>query len=201
LIIQNIKPCRKFYCKVETRNWGIWIDSPSEGYNFTLDFISIQGLHAKLWRPKVAGVPTSVISGLPLGSPETKSHLDVGPVERCKVYYKGEGDGFPQVWAVVSLVCLCCPWLILAPKVFQLCTNHLVLVLCRSVWVNEACQLFLVPSRSSSTPLYPFKVLWAKECASTPSSSGVFCLGLTFESFKELGVHHVDISYFMNYLY
>jgi len=26
-----------------------------------------------------------------------KSHLDVGPMERCKVYYKGEGGGFPQV--------------------------------------------------------------------------------------------------------
>jgi hypothetical protein len=25
-------------------------------------------------------------------------------VERHRVYYKGEGDGFPQVWAVVSLV-------------------------------------------------------------------------------------------------
>jgi hypothetical protein len=32
-------------------------------------------------------------------------HLDVGPVERSRVYYKGEGGGFPQVRAVVSLVC------------------------------------------------------------------------------------------------
>jgi hypothetical protein len=35
------------------------------------------------------------ISGLPLGSPGTKSHLDVAPVESCKVYYMGEGGGFP----------------------------------------------------------------------------------------------------------
>jgi hypothetical protein len=27
------------------------------GYNFVLDFISIRGLHTKLWGPKVAGVP------------------------------------------------------------------------------------------------------------------------------------------------
>jgi hypothetical protein len=40
----------------------------------------------------------------PLGSSETKSHLDVGLVKRHKVYYKGEGGGFPQVWAVVSIV-------------------------------------------------------------------------------------------------
>jgi hypothetical protein len=34
---------------------------------------------------------------------ETKCHLDVSLVERHKVYYKGEGGGFPQAWAVVSL--------------------------------------------------------------------------------------------------
>jgi hypothetical protein len=157
-----------------------------EGYNFSLDLISIRGLHAKLWRPKVAGVPTSAISGLPLWNLGTKSHLDVGTMERCRVYYKGEGGGFPQVWVVVSLVCPCCPWFILAPKVLQLCTNHLVLVLCRSMWVSEACQLFLVPSQSSSTPLYPSKVLWTRERALTLYSSAVFYLGLTFESLKEL---------------
>jgi len=37
------------------------------------------------------------ILGLPLGSLETKSHLDVGLVKRHKIYYKGEGGGFPQV--------------------------------------------------------------------------------------------------------
>jgi hypothetical protein len=54
--------------------------------------------------PKIVGIPTMGIPGLPLGSPETKCHLDVGLMERHKVYYKGEGDGFPQVQAVVSLV-------------------------------------------------------------------------------------------------
>ncbi len=44
------------------------------------------------------------ISGLPFGSCGTKCHLDVGLEERHKVYYKGEGGGFSQVWAVVSLV-------------------------------------------------------------------------------------------------
>jgi len=80
-------------------------------------------MHVKLWRPKVAGVPTLAISGFPLGSPGTKSHLDVGSVGRCRLYYKGEGGGFPQVWAVVSLVCSNCPWFVIAPKVFQLCSK------------------------------------------------------------------------------
>jgi len=66
-----------------------------EGYNFALDLIS--GLHTKLWGFKIARVSTLRISELPFGSPGTKCHLDVGLVERHKVYYKGEGGGFPQV--------------------------------------------------------------------------------------------------------
>jgi hypothetical protein len=87
----------------------------------------------KLWAPKVTRVTFVGISGLPLGSLGTKNHLDVAPVESCRVYYKGEGGGFPQVQAVVTLVNPSCPWLILAPKMFKLCTNHLVMVLCRSM--------------------------------------------------------------------
>jgi len=72
-------------------------------------------------------------SHLGSGSPGKNSHLDVASVESCRVYYKGEGDGFPQVRAVVSLVCPCCPWFVLAPRVLQLCTNHFVWVVCRLV--------------------------------------------------------------------
>ncbi len=57
-----------------------------------------------LWALKVAEAPSLGISRLPLWSPETKCHLDVAFVERHKVYYKGEGGGFPQVWVMVSLV-------------------------------------------------------------------------------------------------
>ncbi len=67
------------------------------------------------------------------GVPGEKSHLDVGPMQRCRVYYKREGGGFPQVRAMMNLVCPCCSWFVLAPKVLQLCTNHLVWVVCRLV--------------------------------------------------------------------
>ncbi len=87
-----------------------------KGYNFASDHIAIGGLHKKLCALKVAGVPIDAISRLPLGSPGTKSHLDVAPMERHIIYYKGEGGGFPQVRAVVSLVCPGCPWLVVAPK-------------------------------------------------------------------------------------
>jgi hypothetical protein len=129
--------------------------------------------------------------GTPTWSPETKSHLDVAPVERCRVYYNEEGGGFPHVQAVVSLVCSSCPWFVLTPKVLQLCTNHLVLVLCRSMWVIEACHFFLVPSRSSSTPLYPSTVLRAWVRAPIRCCSVFFNLRFTFESLKKLGMHHM----------
>jgi hypothetical protein len=51
-----------------------------KSYNFSLDRISIRGLLVKLWGSKVAGVPTWAISGLPLGSPGTKSPFG------CKSY-------------------------------------------------------------------------------------------------------------------
>jgi len=94
-----------------------------ENYNFVLDYIWIRGLLAKLWGSKVSRILVGGISGLPRG--------------RSRVYYKGEGGGFPQVRAMVSLVCPCCPWLVLAPKMLQLCTNHFVWVVCRPVWVNK----------------------------------------------------------------
>jgi hypothetical protein len=75
-----------------------------ESYKFALNLIPIGGLNKELWSRKVLGVQTGTISGLLLGSPGTKSHYNVGVVERHKIYYMGEGGGFPQVQAVVSLV-------------------------------------------------------------------------------------------------
>jgi hypothetical protein len=48
-----------------------------------------------------------VIGPQSYGSPKTKWHLGADPVARHIIYYKGEGDGFPQVWAMVSLVSPC----------------------------------------------------------------------------------------------
>jgi hypothetical protein len=76
----------------------------NEGDKFSLDLISIRGLHAKLWGPKVARVSTLGILRFPFGSHEKKCHLDVPLTERHKIYYKGECGGFLQVHAMVSLV-------------------------------------------------------------------------------------------------
>jgi hypothetical protein len=149
-------------------------------------------LHTKLWDPKVAGVPTLAISGLPFGSPRTKCHLDVGLMERHKVYYKGEGGGFPQVPAVVSFM---------SPSLFVVCpstksalTMHQLtcwVVLCRSMWVNKCLSFFLVPSQNSNTPLNPPKVLQAKERAPTFDYFVVFTLDSHLSLSRSLGVCHL----------
>jgi hypothetical protein len=62
-----------------------------EGYNFVSDLIWIEGMHTKLWAPKVTRVPTLGISGFPLrssdGSLGTKCHLGANLLARHKVYY------------------------------------------------------------------------------------------------------------------
>jgi hypothetical protein len=50
-----------------------------EGYNFSLDLITIEGLHKKLWSRKVARVPIMTISRLPFGSLGKKKPFRCGP--------------------------------------------------------------------------------------------------------------------------
>jgi hypothetical protein len=77
--------------------------------------------------PKVWGVQTGTVSGLHLGSPGKKSHLDVASVRSCREYYKGEGGGFPRVRAVVSLVCPSARGLSEHPKGCKMSSNQLVI--------------------------------------------------------------------------
>jgi hypothetical protein len=135
-----------------------------EGYNFALDLILIGGYS-------------------PAKSREFQpwqfwdSHFEVLGQKAIWMRASQSGVEYNIWWKVVAslesgpwwvLWIRSHPWLVLAPRVFQLCTNHFVLVLCRFVEVIEACPLFVVPSRSSSMPFYPSKVLRAKERA--PSS-------------------------------
>jgi hypothetical protein len=181
------KKCRESNCQFDSRPEKVrnWLDllgfkqhvtyrwkALNESYNFALNCTSIWGLVTKLWGSKVIIVLIGAISGL-LGK---KSHLEVWSVATTKHTIRGEGGGFPQVRVVVSLVCPCCPWLVLTPRVFQLCTNHLVWVVCKLVWVSEACQLFLVPSRSSNTPFYPSKCCELGSVPPIPPSFAVFYL-------------------------
>jgi len=89
-----------------------------ESYKFSLDLIPIRGLNRELRAPKVPGFQTGTVSGFLLESPRNKSHLDAGAVEQRREHYMGEGGGFPRVWAVVSQVSPCCPWLVPTSRVF-----------------------------------------------------------------------------------
>jgi hypothetical protein len=70
--------------------------------------------------------PTWTISGLHFGSPKNLCHLDVASTGSCKVYYMGEGGGFPRVRAVVSLVCPSARGLSQHPRVSRMLNYPLV---------------------------------------------------------------------------
>jgi uncharacterized Zn-finger protein len=97
-----------------TRRWKAF----DKSYNFGLDLVLIRVWGEELWTSKVPGLQPRIVSGLQLGSPGKKSHLDVTSAESCRVYYMGEGGGFPWVRAVVSLVCQSARGLSQHPKVF-----------------------------------------------------------------------------------
>jgi hypothetical protein len=153
----------------------------SSQWGLQLCFISIRGFHAKLWTPKVVRIPTRRILGLP------RQNDIWGLVLWPTIKYTMRGKVVPspksRPWWVLWV--RVCPWWILAPKVFQLCTNQLV-VLCRSVWVSDCLSFFLVPSQSSSTPLYPQSATNQETCPNFLLFH-YFHLRLTFESIKELG--------------
>jgi len=98
----------------------------NESYNFGLNLVPIRARGEELWPFKVSGLQPGTILGfqpgtisrLQLGSPGKKSHLDVASAESCRVYYMGEGGGFPWVRAMVNLVCESARGLSQHPRVF-----------------------------------------------------------------------------------
>jgi hypothetical protein len=131
-------PCMKVACNIllESFQWGIqFCFRPHCNWRFA----------HKIMGPKIARVPTLGIFRFPFGSPGTKCHLDVGLMERWKVYYKGEGDGFPKSrpwWVLWVRICL---WFVLAPKVLQLCTNQLVVYFVQIRVSDEVLVILLSP--------------------------------------------------------
>jgi len=102
----------------------------NKDYNFALDLISIGGLHKKLW---------------PAKSRESRlwefqdSHLGISRKNAIWMWASWRGTKYTIRGKVVAslkskpwwvLRVRVCPWFILAPKVFQLCTNQLVVWFC-----------------------------------------------------------------------
>jgi hypothetical protein len=90
------------------KNW-LNVENRLDPNKFALDFIPIGGLSKELWHHKVPKVQIGTVLGLLLGRPRTKSHSNIGDVERRRKYYMGEGGSFPRVQAMVSLVSLGSP--------------------------------------------------------------------------------------------
>jgi hypothetical protein len=97
------------------------------GYNFSLDLITIKGLHTKLWAPKVVGVLGVEIMGLP-----SDSHLGVLGQNAIWMWASWRGTKYTIRGKVVAspksgpwwiLWVRVYPWLVLAPKVLKLCIN------------------------------------------------------------------------------
>jgi hypothetical protein len=165
--------------------------SLNEGYKFALDLITIRGLQRKLCTLKVKGIPIVGISGLPLGSLGTKSHLDVAPMENCRVYYMGEGGGFPRVQAVVSLVNP--KSLVARPNTKGAPESELTtlwLLECRFERVIENLVTFLNPIPEHYHARWPFLVLGA--CPELQIISLFDPLKLILSLTKNLGLRHVE---------
>jgi len=97
-----------------------------EGYNFAFDIISIRSLHTKLWGPKVAKVPTLRILGVPKQNAiwMWASWRSTEYTIRGKVVASPKSRPWWVLWIKV------CMWLVLTPKVLQLCTNQFVVWFC-----------------------------------------------------------------------
>jgi hypothetical protein len=120
---------------------------------------------------------------IPIWESRDKMSFGCAHVERCRVYYKGKVVASPKFgpwWVLWIQFCMC---LVLAPKV-----PSLLFGLCRSMWVIERFSFFLIPSRSSTTPLYP-KMLQMREHARTLCSFVIFISDLQLSLSRNLGVH------------
>ncbi len=88
-----------------------------ESYNFYLDLISIEGLHAKLWASKVAGVlwESQMWEFRDFRDKMTFGCWSHGQAQ-CTIRGKVVASlKFGSCWVLWIRIC---PWLVLAPKVF-----------------------------------------------------------------------------------
>jgi hypothetical protein len=95
-----------------------------KGYNFALDLISIGGLHAKLRESQMWKFRDSHLGIL--------GQNDIWVLVQwrsTKYIIKGKVVMFRPWWVLWVQVC---PWLILASKVLQLCTNQHIVWFCAS---------------------------------------------------------------------
>jgi hypothetical protein len=115
-----------------------------KSYNFTLDLISIIGLHTKLWASKVARVP--ILGNFETSTWESWDKMTFGCWPHGTEYtIRGKVVASPKFgpWWVLW-VCVC-PWLVYAPKCYNYAVTNLLFGVCRSMWVIELFVNLLSP--------------------------------------------------------
>jgi len=127
-----------------------------KGYNFSINLITIESMHTKLWGPKSRESQFWEFQNSHLGVPGHNSIWMWASWRGTKYTIRGKVVPSPKsgLWWVLWV--WVCPWFILTPKVLQ---PTYCLVLCMFVWMIKCLSFFLVPSRSSSMPLYPQNVV------------------------------------------
>jgi hypothetical protein len=118
----------------------------------------------------------------PIWSIETKWNLGVGPVARHRVYYKGEGGGFPksELWWILRV--RVCPWFVRAPKCSNYALTNLLFGLCRFVWMIELLVNFPSPHLGALARPLPSK------CCEPGSTPQLLLLSL-FSPWTRIWVH------------
>jgi hypothetical protein len=86
-----------------------------------------------------------------------------------------------------------CPWLVLAPKVLQPCTNQLVVWFCAGPceWFNACHSSSPIPELQHA-PLPP-KCCEPRNMSPTPCSSIVFASNSHLSLSRSLGAHHLHL--------
>jgi len=107
----------------------------SSWHNFASDFISIKGLHTKLWGPKIVALKSWESQFWEFWD----SHLGVPRQNAIWMWALWRGREYTirgkvvvspksRPWWVLWI--WVCPWFVLTPKVFKLCTYQLVVWFC-----------------------------------------------------------------------
>jgi hypothetical protein len=106
---------------------------------------------------------------------------------RGKVVASPKSDSWWFLWV---RVCACD--LFVHQKCFNYALTNFLFGLCRSVWIIDSLVTRPNPHLGAPTCLSTPKVLWAKECIPTPSST-VFPFGFAFEFYKEFEGVSLDV--------
>ncbi len=156
-----------------------------EGYNFALDLTSIKGLHKTLWVSKVAKVLIS----------RRQWYLGARSVARHQKYYKWEGGGFSQVWAIMNFKSMFAHGSSVHQKCFNYVLINLLFGLCKSMWIIYPLVTRPSPHPEALTHPSTPEVLRTKERTPTLYPSiVVFTLDSQLSLLRSLGVHQC-ISY------